>query len=140
MSGVLNILVTGGGAGHLTGTGAGVANTSASTGIRSGTFALINDGTFTATGGASGNWFVPTTASIGTSWWAKAVINTQANTSSTGTFGSFVQLTAGSTSWAFSNSGASLEGTGNMTISFSPDGGTTTAGTMVVTWDVGFAP
>lgn len=125
--------------GRLTGTGGAANNTSVSPGIRTGTFALVNDGTFTGTGTAGGSWFTPTTMAIGSQWSAKAVINTQTNTTPSGTFGSFVTLSAGA-SWGFSNSLTTNEGTGNMTISLSPDGGTTTAGTMLVSWDVGNVP
>lgn len=124
--------------GRLTGASGSVVNTSVSTGIRSGTFTLVNDGTFTGLPG-SGSWFTPTTAGVGAQWSAKAVINSQTNTTASGTYGSFVALTSG-TSWSFSNSATNNEGTGSMTISFSPDGGGSTAGTMTVSWDVGFAP
>lgn len=132
-------LLLGTGLGRLTGSSGNVVNTSVATGIRSGTFALVNDGTFTGTGSAGGSWFAPTIAAIGTQWWAKATVNTTSNTTFTGTTGSWVQLTSG-TSWGMQNTATNNEGTGNFTIAFSPDGGTTTAGTMNVPWDVGFTP
>lgn len=125
--------------GRLTGSSASATNTSVSTGIRSGSLTLVNDGTFTGTGSGGGSWWTPTTAGVGSQWSAKAVINSQTNTTASGTYNSFVALTSG-TSWSFSNTATNNEGTGSMTISFSPDGGGSTAGTMTVTWDVGFAP
>lgn len=138
MSGILTAIL-GTALGRLTGNSGSVVNTSVSTGIRSGTFALVNDGTFTGTGTGGGSWFTPTIAAIGSGWSAKLAITTQANTTISGTTGSFVSLTSGA-SWSFQNTATNNEGTGTGTISFSPDGGTTTAGTMSFSWDVGFAP
>ena len=128
-----------GGNGALTGQGGSITNTSPTTGIRSGSVTLVSDGTYTNTGHTGGNWWAPTFVGIGSFWSARAVINSQSGTTPSGTFGTFVGL-SGSINWSFSNSSAGVEGTGNMTISFSPDGGTTIAGTMTVAWDVGFAP
>jgi len=139
MTGAMQMLIGSGQRGTLTGSAGSAVNTSVATGIRSATFALVNDGTFTGTNTAGGNWFTPTVAGIGSSWSAKLVINTQANTTITGTLNTFLSL-SGSTSWGFSNTATNNEGTGTGTISFSPDGGTTTVGTMAISWDVGFTP
>lgn len=138
MSGI-QMAVLGSGGGHLTGTGGSVINTSVATGIRSGTFALVSDGTFTGTGTGGGTWWTPTTTGIGTNWSAKATVNTTTNTSFSGTTGSWVSLTSG-TSWGMQNTATNVEGTGAFTIAFSPDGGTTTASSMSVSWDVGYTP
>lgn len=135
----MQVLAAAGQRGTLTGSIGTLTNTSVATGIRSGTLALVNDGTFTQTGHPADNWFNPTVAGIGSSWSAKWVTNSSTNTTVSGTTGSFVSLSAGTT-WGVSNTGTNNEGTGNATISFSPDGGTTTVGTMAVSWDVGFAP
>lgn len=139
MTGAMQVLAAAGARGTLTGSAGGVVNTSVATGIRTGTFALVNDGTFTGTGSGGGNWFTPTVAGIGSSWSARWVTNTSTTTTVTGTVGSFVSLSSG-TSWGMSNTATNNEGTGTATISFSPDGGTTIAGTMAVSWDVGFTP
>jgi len=126
--------------GNLTGTPGSVTNTSNATGVRSGNLTLIPDGTFTATGSTAKNWFSPTTAGIGTAWSAKATVNSQTNTNITGpTLGTWVALSS-SAQWAFANTGNVVEGFGTMTIAFSRDGGATTAGSMSVTWDVGYTP
>lgn len=139
MTGILNVLVALGSGGSLTGFSGTVTNTSLSTGIRTGTLALAADGTFTQTGHAVSNWFQPTTAAIGANWSAKVTINSSTTTNFTGTVGSFVSLSGGA-SWGMSNSSTNVEGTGTFTIAFSPDGGASTAGSMVVGWDVGYTP
>jgi hypothetical protein len=116
-----------------------VSNTSLATGIRSGTFALVNDGTFTATGNGGGSWFTPTTVAVGSSWWAKATVTTNTTTTFTGNTSSWIQLTTGA-NWGMQNTSSNAEGTGSFTIAFSPDGGTTTVGSMNVSWDVGYTP
>jgi hypothetical protein len=116
-----------------------MTNTSVSTGIRSASFTLVNDGTFTSSSSGTGNWLSPTSAGVGSNWWAKATVNTTTNTSLTGTTGGWTQLTSGE-AWSAQNTATNNEGTGNFTIAFSPDGGTTTVGSMNVSWDVGYTP
>lgn len=139
MSGIFNVLAAAGGSGNLTGNSGTVTNTGLSPGIRSGTLALVNDGTFTQTGHPTGNWWNPTTAGIGSLWSAKVTVNTSTNTNFTGTTGGWVSLSSGA-SWGMSNTVTSAEGTGTFTIAFSPDGGASTAGSMTVGWDVGYTP
>ncbi len=138
MTGVL-MMTAGASGGRLTGTAGSVTNTSLATGVRSGTFALVNDGTFTGNGAATKNWFAPTTPGIGSSWSAKATVSSQNNTTITGTLNAWVALGSG-TSWGFTNTAATVEGLGTLSIAFSRDGGTTTAGTMTMDWDVGYTP
>lgn len=135
----MQVLAGGGTLGTLTGSNGGVSNISVSTGIRSGTFTLVNNGTFTGTGTAGGSWFTPTVVGVGSLWSVKAVINSSTNTNTTGSFGAFGSLSSGA-AWSFTNTATNTEGSGNMTLSFSPDGGATTSGTCTVSWDVGFAP
>lgn len=141
MSGIQQALIgSGGGGGALTGQSGSVSNTSQTTGVRSGTFTLITDGTFTGTGATTKNWFLPTVAGVGAGWSAKATVTSNNNTTVSGAaVGSWLSLSS-NVQWAFANTGATVEGLGGMTIAFSRDGGATTAGSMTMTWDVGYTP
>ncbi len=138
MSGIM-MAVLAGSDGALTGTNGGMTNTSVATGIRSASFTLANDGSFTNSSSGTGSWFSPNVSGVGAQWWAKATVNSTSNTSLTGAFGGWTQLTSGE-GWGASNTATNNEGTGNFTVAFSPDGGTTTVGTMNVAWDVGYSP
>lgn len=139
VTGAAQMLLSQGSPIRLTGNSALATNTSLATGIRSGTIALAADGTFTQTGHAADAWATPTTAGIGAVWWVKLVAS-GSNTSFTGdSLSTWLQLTSGR-SWSFANTATNNEGTGTGTFSFSPDGGTTTAGTAPMSWDVGFTP
>lgn len=115
-------------------------NTSTSTGIRVTTLAFNSDGTVTFTGASPPNWFIPTTTGIGSLWYVRVTNNTSANTTRGGlASGSWGVLTAGQ-SITFQNTATNNEGTGNATVSFSPDNGTTVYTAGLISWDVGFAP
>lgn len=125
--------------GALTGTRGSVTNTSNATGVRSGAFTLITDGTFTGTGTTTKNWFDPTTAGIGAAFSVKAT-NSLTNITVTGAaVGSWIPLSS-NVQWGYANTGATVEGFGTVSIAFSRDGGATTAGTMTVDVDVGYTP
>jgi hypothetical protein len=96
----------------------------------SSTLTLGSSGTITYAGSGSGggaNWFTPTTASIGSSYWAKLTVNTGTAPNS-GTVGSVVSLSAGQ-AWTWSRS---TNGTTNATCTlqiFSDAGGTSLVAT-----------
>lgn len=128
---------------------AGLGNTLATAGVRSGTMTLVNDGTSTASrspaGGSGvtscGPWYFPNpTTGVGSLFWCKWTTNTTNNSTITGSaVGSVISI--GGSSWTVSNSGTGVEGTGTATISVYADaGGTILVATGAVSWDVGFAP
>ena len=126
-------------AGSLTGTRGAVANTSNQTGTRSGAFTLLPDGTFTGTGQTTKNWWDPTTAGIGANWSAKAT-NSLTNVTVTGPAAGVWTPLSSQAQWGYTNTGATVEGFGTVSIAFSRDGGATTQGTMTVDVDVGYTP
>lgn len=123
-------------------------NTSASTGIRSASFTLVNDGTSTTSASPAGGsqscgpWFSPApTTSIGSSYWAKLTLGTNSGTNVSGSSVGTVVSLSSAASWTFANSGTSTEGIGSATVGIYADaGGTILVTTGSVTWDVGFAP
>lgn len=125
--------------GHVIGIAVAMTNLAGTTGIRSVQLNVVNDGTFTELPTGSGNWFTPTTATVGTQWWVRATTSGSTNTTPSGTFSTWIQLTSG-TAWGFSNSLANNEGTGSLGLAWSPDAGTTTVLTTSCSWDVGFSP
>jgi hypothetical protein len=115
-------------------------NTSLSTGIRTSTLTFASDGTATLTNATPPNWYNPTTTGVGSNWYVRVTTNTSANTTRGGlASGSWGILTSGQ-SVTFSNSATNNEATGNATVSFSPDNGTTVFTAGNVSWDVGFTP
>jgi len=119
-------------------------NTAASTGLRSATFRLNSDGSSQRSNGASlattTNWYSPTTSSIGTSYWAKATITTPASGGTlNGNYGSWIQLTSGS-SWSISNSSTTSEATGAIQVIIAASSGGSTLGTIDVNFDAGYTP
>lgn len=118
-----------------------IQNTSPVTGIRSGSFSLVNDGTLTKINGTgSTSWFTPTTTGIGSSVWVNVALTSNTNTTVGGTTGSWVSLAA-SPSWNFTNTATNNEGIGTFTLSFASDSaGANIVGTGSGGWDVGFAP
>lgn len=93
-----------------------VSNTSALTGIRSASVTLNSDGSTTVTGtGSVTNWYLPTTASIGTSYWVRFTESGSIITWSGAATGTWLALSAGQTVTA-ENSSSTLEGLGSVTV------------------------
>lgn len=128
---------------------AGLGNTLISTGVRSASFTLINDGTSTVgksgTGGSGslfcGPWFSPApTAGVGSQYWCKLVLGSNSGTVVSGSAVNTV-MTVGGSGWTFTSSGATTEGTGAATVNIYADaGGTILVATGSVSWDVGYTP
>lgn len=105
-------------AGSLNNPAGGATNVGTTAGIRSVTMSVNSDGT-TSFGG---NWWIPTTAGIGSSWYVKFVYNNDVNSAvSAGTVNSWLPLTS-SQSITVHNTGAGLEGDGTLEIYFSSTG------------------
>lgn len=145
MSGV-QMALAGSSSGGIQAFSVGLSNNSVATGIRSASFTLVSDGTSTRTpnGGGSAvagpNWYAPTTASIGSSYWVKLVINSSATTTISGSATNTVMSVSGA-GWTFTNTATNNEGTGSGTLSFYTDsGGTNLVATGSVSWDVGYTP
>jgi hypothetical protein len=117
------------------------SNTGLTTGFRSASFTLVNDGTITkVSGSGSTSWFIPTSTGVGTSVWVRMTVNSTANTTLTGSTGSWLNLSGGNT-WSFQNSATNLEGTGTYTLDFATDsGGLNRVGSGTGGWDVGYTP
>jgi hypothetical protein len=121
-------------------------NISTATGTRSATATFNTDGSIALTnssaGGSTsgGNWYAPNVSSIGSSYWIKVVVNgSPGSTSLTGTFGSWLHLSAAQ-AFTFQNTSATVEGTGSANVYFSTAGSdasiveTVTNG---IVWDAG---
>jgi len=125
----------------------GLSNTSITTGIRSAFFQLNSDGTTTKTptgGGtnvAGPNWYSPApTTGASTGLYCKLTIDTTSGTTITGSAtGSVISL--GGSSWTFTNTSSTTEGSGTGTLRmYSDSGGTNLLATASVSWDVGYTP
>lgn len=117
-----------------------VTNTNPVAGTRAAGVSFVTDGTTVNSPVAAGpNWFNPTFAGIGSSWWVRFVVNTQSGTTiSSGVSGAWNPISS-NVILIFQNTVAAGLGTGNATISFSPDGGTTVVTAGLLTWSVGTA-
>jgi len=125
----------------------GLTNDSISLGIRSASFTLVSDGTTTQTPTGGGSqvagpaWYSPApTAGAATGVWCKLTINSNTQTTITGTATGSV-VTVGGSSWTFTNDATNHEGFGSATLTFYADsGGTQLLATASVSWDVGYTP
>jgi hypothetical protein len=128
---------------------AGLGNTLLTTGVRSASFTLVNDGTSTVSrspggGGGSiscGPWFSPSpTVGVGSQYWCKLVLGSNAGTVVSGSgVGSVISI--GGAGWTFTSSSTTTEGTGAATVNVYADAaGTILVATGSVSWDVGYTP
>lgn len=102
------------------------------------TILASTDGTWQADISQTGNWFLPTTVGVGTSWWIRATLVSPLNTTTGGSaFGTWLQLNA-VRSWGFTNSAPALTATGSVTFDWSPDAGATISLTTTSTYAAGF--
>lgn len=125
-------------------------NVSVATGGRTCGFSVVTNGTTLHSQGSSAittagpNWYSPTTTSIGSSYWVKATFTTTtapsgSGNTTTGTFGSWGQITANQT-WTWSTATGQTEWAGTMTLQFSLTNGGAVVGTGSVGFDVGYTP
>lgn len=117
-----------------------LTHTSTTIGTYSAGLTFNTDGTTTGNYASnSGNWYSPTSAGIGTSFWARLTTSslTMINTSGSLAGGGWVQLSSAQ-GVTFTNSGTSNEGTGNYTVQFATDAaGANITGTISGSIDVG---
>ena len=118
-----------------------VINTSFSTGIRSASITIVTNGT-TSGGFVTNpeNWYAPTTAGIGSSFWCKMTTSNLnlVNVGGSLAAGTWMQLSSNQNA-TFANDGIGAEGTGNFAIQFSTDSaGSVITGTISGWIDVGY--
>jgi len=118
---------------------ASLAFTGASSGTYTAQATFQTDGTSTYVhGSGSGNWFDPTTSGIGPSWSVKVVVSSGFGYTLGGSLSDGAWHTISSLqNITVANSNTNAESTGSFTVSFSSDGGSTTAATGSISWDCG---
>lgn len=115
-----------------------LSNLSISTGVLSCGLTVNTDGTITySSGSGSANWVTPTGTGVGTPYFVKLTISGVTNTVTTGTTATWLPMTSAQT-WSFSNTPATLEGSGSFALSFAADAaGASIVGSGSGTWHVG---
>lgn len=113
--------------------------TSTASGYLTATVKFNTDGTANSTGIAPPAWAASPAAGVGTGVWVRVDPTSSINTTYHGSaMSTWFEITA-AISFSFRNSGTTLEGTGQASVSFSLDAGASTAATLAngINWDVG---
>lgn len=148
MTGFLNVLLASASGGPISFSASLINTLSGTTGVRSATMTLNSDGTASTSRSPSGGtgtatcgpWYFPNpTTGVGSLYWCKLTINSQSNTTISGSVNTVISISGAS--WTFSSSATNVEGSGSGTITvYADSGGTSPVMTGSVSWDVGFTP